>query len=163
MFRVEAGAEDCRVTPEDPVPQWQKCVDAVVETMNRAALRAPVSPAPMRADLRERAEALWEELDGDLCICQDVDVPHWCEQCQQRINLIVTAFHRASSVTPTPETPEGWQSIETAPLEQRIIVCSRDWVGEVMVGSKDEWRKWQHPPTHWMPLPPAPAKTGDQA
>lgn len=45
--------------------------------------------------MRIRAEALWEELGGDLCICQRPDVPHWCERCQQRIDLIIAAFHRA--------------------------------------------------------------------
>lgn len=53
---------------------------------------------------------------------------------------------------------QGWQPIETAPLEERIIVGGPDWVGEVMAGSKDEWRKWQYPPTHWMPLPAPPAQ-----
>jgi len=47
--------------------------------------------------LRERAEALWEELGGDLCICQRSDVPHWCENCQRRIDTILAAFHRAGA------------------------------------------------------------------
>jgi hypothetical protein len=56
----------------------------------------------------------------------------------------------------------AWQPIETAPIEQRIIVGNREWVGEVMAGSKDEWRKWQLPPTHWMPLPSPPASPPEE-
>jgi hypothetical protein len=48
------------------------------------------------SEMRERAEALWEELGGDLCICQNADVPHWCEKCQGRIDLICSAFQRAA-------------------------------------------------------------------
>lgn len=40
MFAVIAGAEDCRVSEADPVPQWQKCVDAVIEGMNQPKQRA---------------------------------------------------------------------------------------------------------------------------
>lgn len=43
----------------------------------------------MKDDVRIRAEALWEELGGDLCICQQPDVPHWCERCQQHIDTIM--------------------------------------------------------------------------
>ncbi len=40
MFRVESDAATSRVSEDDPIPLWQKCVDAVVETMNRS----PASP-----------------------------------------------------------------------------------------------------------------------
>ena len=43
-------------------------------------------------DERIEAEALWEALGGDLCICQRTDVPHWCEKCQGRIDLIAAAL-----------------------------------------------------------------------
>jgi DNA replication protein DnaD len=46
-------------------------------------------------DIRTRAEALWEELGGDLCLCQHPDVAHWCERCQSRIDLILAAFREA--------------------------------------------------------------------
>ena len=60
-------------------------------------------PAPAPETDRIRAEALWEELGGDLCICQRPDVPHWCEKCQQRIDLIQSALLRA--VPPAPRCP----------------------------------------------------------
>jgi hypothetical protein len=41
-----------------------------------------------------QAEALWEELGGDLCVCQRPDVPHWCGSCQRNIQLIREAFDR---------------------------------------------------------------------
>lgn len=50
-----------------------------------------ITPFPETPE-RIRAEALYEELGGDLCICQNADVPHWCEKCQQRIALIQSAF-----------------------------------------------------------------------
>ncbi len=55
---------------------------------------APGGGAPPRREENERvrAEALWEELGGDLCICQHEDVPHWCEKCQQRIGYVRTVF-----------------------------------------------------------------------
>jgi hypothetical protein len=39
-----------------------------------------------------RAESFYEELGGDLCRCQNVDEPYWCEKCQQRIAYILTMF-----------------------------------------------------------------------
>jgi hypothetical protein len=44
---------------------------------------------------RSIAEGVWEELDGDLCICQRPDVPHWCESCRRNIDLIASALRRA--------------------------------------------------------------------
>lgn len=61
--------------------------------------------------LDERAEALWEELGGDLCICQRPDVAIWCEKCQQRINLIYEAMKRAAAI---PSLEELTQAAEHA-------------------------------------------------
>lgn len=52
-----------------------------------------VEPTDPRTE-RIRAEALWEELGGDLCICQRADVWHWCETCQRRIQTIEEAMRR---------------------------------------------------------------------
>jgi hypothetical protein len=41
------------------------------------------------------AERLWEELGGDLCICQRPEVPHWCEGCQIRMGKIAAALAQA--------------------------------------------------------------------
>jgi hypothetical protein len=49
----------------------------------------------MRDTWRGEAEQLYEELGGDLCICQRTDVRHWCEKCQQRIALIASALKEA--------------------------------------------------------------------
>jgi len=46
----------------------------------------------MKEQDRERAEALYEELGGDLCICQNADVSHWCESCQGKIDTIMASF-----------------------------------------------------------------------
>ncbi len=51
-----------------------------------------------------RAESLWEELGGDLCICQRADVWHWCENCQRKIALIDSALLQAAAPpAPTAE------------------------------------------------------------
>lgn len=60
MFRVVAGAEDCRVTADDPVPQWQKCVDAVIETMNMSAPLPPTDAGVSVAGRMERTLADFE-------------------------------------------------------------------------------------------------------
>lgn len=52
---------------------------------------------------RWRAEQLWEELGGDLCICQRPDCPHWCESCQQKIDKITAALRGAPPANPVPE------------------------------------------------------------
>ena len=44
--------------------------------------------------IRARLEGLWESLGGDLCICQRADVSHWCEKCQQRLQLLGEFFSR---------------------------------------------------------------------
>jgi hypothetical protein len=65
-----------------------------------------------------------------------------------------------------------WQPIETAPIEQRILLfCPRDPIDgdPVFVGiydttnvrdgnhwHNDEGYYLEHPPTHWMPLPNPP-------
>lgn len=50
-------------------------------------------------DRRVRAESLYEEIGGDLCICQGVEVPHWCESCQRRIDLIEAAMARENEMS----------------------------------------------------------------
>lgn len=44
--------------------------------------------------LAVRAESLYEQIGGDLCICQQAEVTHWCEKCQERIAYILTVFVR---------------------------------------------------------------------
>lgn len=54
---------------------------------------------------RERAEELYEDIGGDLCVCQRADVPHWCEGCQPRILSIeraLDAAERRYGDRPTP-------------------------------------------------------------
>jgi hypothetical protein len=41
-----------------------------------------------RINTRVRAERLWEQIGGSLCLCQRPDVVHWCEDCQRRIDII---------------------------------------------------------------------------
>jgi hypothetical protein len=76
---------------------------AKIKAEARAAAQAP------QDDLRVRAESLYEELGGDLCSCQRVDVPSWCERCVWRIGVIVTAFRRwqgEAASAPAPQDPK---------------------------------------------------------
>lgn len=54
---------------------------------------------------RARAEALYESLGGDLCVCQRPDVHHWCETCQARILLILAAFAAEADLTLSEKGP----------------------------------------------------------
>jgi hypothetical protein len=62
-----------------------------------------------------------------------------------------------------PATPQGWQPIETAPADERLLLF--DGLLRV-IGAFNTWKgfwesesgsRLQKTPTHWMPLPAAPA------
>lgn len=72
------------------------------------------------ASRRQRAEDLWERIGGELCVCQRVDVPHWCESCQQKISLILDALDRSLSPSQEPEKQLIALAKETAAKIQRI-------------------------------------------
>jgi hypothetical protein len=59
--------------------------------------------------LRSLAENLWEELGGDLCICQRPDVSIWCEKCQQRIDLIASALRRVADDATRESLEDKWR------------------------------------------------------
>jgi hypothetical protein len=63
------------------------------------ALAGPAD-AGSHETLQQRAEDLWEEVGGGLCICTISTVGHWCEKCQQRIALIKDALRAASASAP---------------------------------------------------------------
>lgn len=138
----------------------------------RNALKDMEAPFRPRFDVEIRAEALWEELGGDLCICQRADVLHWCEKCQQRIALISRALSRVL------QGRDAWQPIETAPKDGTWLLLARKQVmsGQLIVVS-GSWNSggamhmphWMSAvlgfqPTHWMPMPPllAPPASADE-
>jgi hypothetical protein len=53
----------------------------------------------MSDQLHDRAENLYEEIGGNLCICQGAYIPRWCEKCQQRIGFIRSVFIRLQNET----------------------------------------------------------------
>ncbi len=80
------------------------------------------------------------------------------------------ALRGAASVPASPPTREGWQPIDTAPKDRSVLVYWPDgdsvhvgiaWFGPNM----QAWlvtNVGPVAPTHWMPLPPAPAVSPDQ-
>jgi len=60
---------------------------------------------------------------------------------------------------------QGWQPIETAPTDggEVLVYVGKSYVGGCVVAVKDtngDWLDWDGDvwePTHWMPLPDAPA------
>lgn len=67
----------------------------------------------------------------------------------------------------TQEEPQQWQPIETAPIKRCVLLYAasqKDWlIGSVGPdGTVRDWdgcrsNEWDFRPTHWLPLPPAPA------
>lgn len=70
---------------------------------------------------RERAEELYESIGGDLCICQRADVPHWCERCQGRIQLIREVL--ASAACQGETSPQV-----TAHIQALSDLCEEVWL-----------------------------------
>ncbi|MEI3803141.1 DUF551 domain-containing protein [Agrobacterium sp. CCNWLW32] len=74
------------------------------------------------------------------------------------------AFYK-STLSAQVQDVAGWQPIETAPKDgSDVLLSSPNWHGDVVVGcwSFEGWRDREDSdklePTHWMPLPAAPAK-----
>lgn len=78
--------------------------------------------------------------------------------------LTTAALDEITAIRRSPP-PTTWQPIETAPNDVSILVARDD--GEVELTPADEndyeWHpyagreEWASSPTHWMPVPPAPA------
>ena len=43
--------------------------------------------------MRDQAEDLWEAIGN--CVCCQMDVGHWCEGCQRKLQTIREAFNEA--------------------------------------------------------------------
>lgn len=104
---------------------------------------APTPSAEPPYNLRVRAEALWEELGGDVCSCQQPDVPHWCEKCQQNIDLIATAFRRAGASAPAAKpdyrpVPGHCFNIDGETWHNEGEVCTRCGFGVTAPAAKPD-------------------------
>lgn len=84
------------------------CSRLLGKNMTQNSSDAPSLP-PVEAQ-RLRAETLYEQIGGDLCMCQRAEVSYWCERCQQRIQLIREAL-QAEAAIESFTSPDGWQPI----------------------------------------------------
>lgn len=142
----------------------------------------------MTRDIRDEAEALYERIGGDLCICQRGDVPHWCETCQRRIDMIQNALLRAPASCTleegcrcaacarkcASETQErGWQDIATAPRDGTDVIIATEggvvgearWVDEKHGDGGTWWWAAAEPiygdAAAWQPMPSPPSQIED--
>jgi hypothetical protein len=79
----------------------------VAQPSNHPAFVAGPADAGSHETLQQRAEDLWDEVGGGLCICTISTVGHWCEKCQQRIALIKDALRAASASAPAAPREVG--------------------------------------------------------
>jgi hypothetical protein len=138
MFQVISGVEDARVTPEDPKPQWLKCVEAVVDTMNAPSAAAPQAPAGWQpietAPERRKVLVTWINALG-----------------KRRITV---ASYWPMHTLPLADDVPNYQV-----TEEGTNVDAGWW--EESEGNDDAMFRLVETMTHWMPLPapplPAPA------
>ena len=98
---------------------------------------------------------------------------------QAEVDEIKTGLRAALAAAPTPPVSEDrWQPIETAPKDKFVLLagpsgyttieivyatgrmCSDYHVGRWIDHANDDLTDWGFEPTHWMPLPKAPAMEG---
>ncbi len=87
----------------------------------------PTGTLEQEIALEHKAECLWEELGGDLCICQRPEVAIWCEKCQQRINLIYAALRARETPAPHGNRRAEIRALlqdyaKGAPLETEAVI-----------------------------------------
>jgi hypothetical protein len=130
LFQVperERGAEWDGHTPQIALTrlllQAQDSQPAQVEQpSNHTAFSAGPADAGSHETLQQRAEDLWEEVGGGLCICTISTVGHWCEKCQQRIALIKDALRAASASAPAAPREVGGAAPTSTPLDARGLI-----------------------------------------
>jgi hypothetical protein len=94
----------------------------VAQPSNHPAFVAGPADAGSHETLQQRAEDLWEEVGGGLCICTISTVGHWCEKCQQRIALIKDALRAASASAPAAPREVGGAAPTSTPLDARGLI-----------------------------------------
>jgi hypothetical protein len=104
----------------------------VAQPSNHPAFVAGPADAGSHETLQQRAEDLWEEVGGGLCICTISTVGHWCEKCQQRIALIKDALRAASASAPAAPREVGGAAPTSTPLdaleiEKLLATIGRDY------------------------------------
>ena len=100
---------------------------------------------------------------------------------QSEVDEIKTGLRAAIAAAPTPPVSEDrWQPIETAPKDEFVLLagpsgyttiktvfatgrmCSDYHVGRWIDHANDDLTDWGFEPTHWRPLPKAPAMQEDK-
>jgi hypothetical protein len=150
------------------------CIDGLVQDYNRvrkelAALKAQAPPAPATsAPTVEQIKALRER--------HGATNQTWIYGFDEAIDAVLALY----ADTRQPQAEPGWQPIETAPKDTFVLVRAQAWARPA-IGALRLWYRpsppawtwldengdelspyeYEGPPTHWMPLPPAP-RDGEQ-
>lgn len=143
-----------------PPPMCEPHAEAVEAAA--AALAAPPAapPADLVALVREYQQAYVDCLHHQLRRNPESEAAY--ERLKKADAAIVA--YPLPAAPPVPETPQGWQPIETAPKDRDILVFSHgvhycvSWFDDgLMRGWSDGTLLLVPQPTVWQPLPAAPA------
>jgi hypothetical protein len=105
-------------------------------------LLAGPADAGSHETLQQRAEDLWEEVGGGLCICTISTVGHWCEKCQQRIALIKDALRAASASAPAAPREVGGAAPTSTPLKHGPDCPLSQMIGSINSEGEIEVSSW---------------------
>ena len=160
QMALDAITDDVDGTGLNTMPSFDKAIDAI--TALREAMASP-EPEPVALEsvhlTRDTREMCVVRVNGRVAIRDNGDI----------IDHMATLEWFAAP----PAAPDSqWMPIETAPKDVTILLYGAKRL-EMCVGmhhSRDGWvtdttSEWMsmYPPTHWMPLPAAPAHLRDVA
>lgn len=150
--------------PEAGAPSREaECTFPACDCVNEEDCKFPTPPALKASELGEKLQAVIAKYEGDELHDEGAfDVE--CETCR-----ILNDLRALLSAVPQSTISEGWRPIETAPKKGHPIIIAAYqyhpvspayWNGRcwVTIGCATEGGE---EPTHWMPLPEAPAPTQD--
>ena len=183
--RLRSDAEDhvevansCDCNPQDTV-NWRHAETAHEAANEIEQLRARVAELESRASPASVPEG-WKlvPIEATMEMCE----AGWNEYDLQEHFSVRFMYERMIAVAPTPPVSEDrWLPIETAPKDGTRLLLAKIGRDESECGVgvwwactgnwSDQWKNWNDgiepcglsAPTHWMPLPKAPAMQEDKS